>query len=109
MESAVIALTVFAIWGIVGYALTSSLMPRRQAVSNLLLAPAVGMGTLELAAHIGLRFGSPVGPIAKPIVLGALLLAAIVLLVRRPQFPVRRVLPFALIFLAAIPLTGWPM
>jgi hypothetical protein len=109
MVSLAITLSIFAIWGIVGYALTSSLLSRRQAISNLLLAPAVGMGTLELAAHIGLRFGSPVGPLARPIVLGALLLASIVLLVRRPPFPVRSVLPFGLIFLLAIPLSGWPL
>ncbi|HEV3383349.1 MAG TPA: hypothetical protein VG097_00970 [Gemmata sp.] len=109
MVSLAITLAIFLVWGIVGYALTSCLLSRRQAISNLLLAPAVGMGTLELAAHIGLRFGSPVGPLARPIVLGALLLAAIVLLVRRPAFPVRRVLPFGLIFLAAIPLSGWPL
>src|SRR5580693_9369448 len=79
MVSVALTFSVFAIWGIVGYALTSSLLSRRQAISNLLLAPAVGMGTLELVAHIGLRFGSPVGPIALPIVLGALLLALCVL------------------------------
>ncbi|HEV3383348.1 MAG TPA: hypothetical protein VG097_00965, partial [Gemmata sp.] len=67
MVSLAITWAVFAIWGIVGYALTSSLLSRKQAISNLLLAPAVGMGALELAAHIGLRIGSPVGPIARPL------------------------------------------
>jgi hypothetical protein len=109
MVSAAITLAVFAIWGIVGYALTSSLLPRRQAMSNLLLAPAVGMGALEVAAHIGLRCGSPVGPISRPLVLGALLFAVTVLLVRRPPLPFRRALPFGLILLSAIPLTGWPL
>jgi hypothetical protein len=109
MVSLAITWAVFAIWGIVGYALTSSLLSRKQAISNLLLAPAVGMGALELAAHIGLRIGLPVGPIARPLVLGALLIAVGVLLIRRPPFPVRRALPFGLIILAAIPLTGWPL
>jgi hypothetical protein len=109
MVSVTITLTLFAIWGIVGYALTSSLLSRRQAISNLLLAPAVGMGTLELAAHIGLRFDSAVGPVARPIVLGALLLAAGIFLVRRPPFPVRRVIPFGLILMVAALLIGWPL
>lgn len=104
-----ITLAVFACWSIIGYALTSSLLPRRQALSNLLLAPVVGMGTLELLAHIGLRFDSPIGPIAYALVFGALLVAITVLLIRRPPFPLRRVLPFSLILLAAIPLSGRPL
>jgi hypothetical protein len=109
MVSLAITLVVFAVWGIVGYALTCSLLSRKQAISHLLLAPALGMATLEIAAHIGLRFGSPVGPIARPLVLGALSIAVGVLLIRRPPFPVRRAFPFGLIIVAAIPLTGWPL
>lgn len=104
-----ITLVAFACWGVIGYALTSSLLPRRQALSNLLLAPVIGMGTLELLAHIGLRCGSPIGPIAHELVLGALLFAITVLVIRRPPFPIRRVLPFGLIILTAIPLSGWPL
>jgi len=106
-----VALTfgIVACWGIVGYALTSFLLPRRAALSNLLLAPSLGMGTLELAAHIGLRCGSPVGPIAHAIVFTALLLALAVLLVRRPPIPLRQAWPFGLILLVAVPLTAWPM
>jgi uncharacterized membrane protein len=48
-----IVVAVFACWVTVGYALTGSLLARRQAMSNLLLAPVVGMETLELAAHVG--------------------------------------------------------
>src|SRR5579872_4387752 len=104
-----ITLAVFACWCVVGYALTSTLLARRHAVSNMLLAPVVGMSALELAAFIGLRLGSPVGPIAHAIVMGALGLAALVLLLRRPPIPVRQALPFGLILLVAIPFSGWPL
>jgi hypothetical protein len=109
MSSVGIALAVFACWCVVGYALTSTLLARRHALSNLLLAPVCGMCALELAAFVGLRCGSPVGPIAHVLVLGALALAVAVLLVRRPPIPIRRVLPFGFVLLTAIPLSSWPL
>jgi hypothetical protein len=109
MTAVGITLAIFACWCVVGYALTSTFLVRRQALANMLLAPTIGMSVLELAAFIGLRFGSPVGPIAHAIVLGALALAVVVLLVRRPPIPFRRALPFGLILLVAIPLTSWPL
>ncbi len=109
MSAVGITLVVFACWCIVGYALTSTLLARRQSLSNMLLAPVVGMSTLELAAFLGLRMGSPVGPIAPLIVLGSVSLAIAVLLIRRPPIPFRSALPFGLILLIAIPLSGWPL
>ncbi len=104
-----ITFALFMCWSVVGYALTGSLLSRRNAFSNLLLAPVVGMCTLELAAHIGLRCESPVGPISRGIVLTSLLIAIAVLAVRRPPFPFRRLLPFGLVILAAFLLSGWPL
>src|SRR5580704_11044500 len=104
-----ITFALFMCWSVVGYALTGSLLSRRDAFSNLLLAPVVGMCTLELAAHIGLRCESPVGPISRGIVLTSLLIAIAVLAVRRPPFPFRRILPFGLVILAAFLLSGWPL
>lgn len=104
-----ISFAIFGVWIVVGYALISSLLPRGNSVSNLLLSPAIGMGALGLAAHTGLRCESPVGPLAIPIVLSALLLALVVLAIRRPPLPWRRILPFGLIALVAFSLSGWPM
>ena len=51
----------------------------------------------------------PLGRMSLGVVLGSLALACAILLIRRPPVPVRRMAPFYLILMIALPLSGWPL
>jgi hypothetical protein len=105
------ALSVLALayWTFVGYALTGVLAVRRPRISNLLLAPLVGISALILLLYSLNVLGVPVRYSAWPATLGLFVLAVVLLWARRPGFEVRRAVPFVVIILAGLMLLGWPM
>ncbi|HEY1190478.1 MAG TPA: hypothetical protein VGE74_22790, partial [Gemmata sp.] len=108
MDAALTCLSLFTYWLVLGYALTSRLLPGRQAVPGLLLAPAVGLAVTEVTLFAAMRLGAMPDVVAAPIVLSLFLAACVSLLVSRPPVPVRRFAPFLVVLLAAYLLDGWP-
>ena len=109
MLAVLLSLGLFAFWGLIGFALLTLLGGRRQSVSKLLLAPAIGAAFLEIILFLFVRSGIPLRLIGvwTTIVLSGASLC--LLRIRRPVFPLRRYAPFALIFVAGLFLTGWPI
>src|SRR5262245_43093103 len=108
MNAPLTRFAVFAYWLVVGYALAVRLLPRRQAVRNLLLAPAAGMAVTELALFTAMRLCGPVRPLCVPVVGGLFAAACASLVLSRPPVPIRRYAPFAALIVSAYLLTGWP-
>src|SRR5579872_5015424 len=82
--SACLAGLLFAYWLVVGYALTSRLLPSRQAVPKLLLAPAIGFAVTELALFIGMRTGEPLQTFCMPLMIGLFVASLFAILIARP-------------------------
>ncbi len=104
-----LSLGLFCYWGVLGYAALALLRSQRNVGQNLLLAPAVGV-----AVHIVPIFwlswlNLPVLRFGPAVLVTLPLLAAVVLVNRRPILPGRLVWRFALPLLAAFVLIGWPL
>ena len=99
----------FAYWLVVGYALASRLLPSRQAIPKLLLAPSLGFAATELALFTGMRTCEPLQTFCIPLV-GALFSVSIIsLLVTQPVMRLRYYVPFAGLLVLAFVLNGWPL
>jgi hypothetical protein len=104
-----LTLALFLFWTGLGFGVTAALLPRRNPLQNLLLAPVVGLGITVLSAFLLNRLGIPIGTFG-PWLAAALLVAGAALLIwRRPETPWRRYGPFAGVFLLALVLTGRPL
>ncbi len=101
--------SLFVYWLVVGYALASRLLPSRQAVPKLLLAPALGFAVTELALFTGMRTGEPLQTFCVPLVIGLFAASLISLLIARPALLLRAYAPFAGLLVIAFVLNGWPL
>jgi hypothetical protein len=107
--TACLAGLVFAYWLTVGYAITSRLLPGRQAIPKLLLAPAIGFATTELAVFVGMRTGEPIQTFGIPLVIGLFVTALVSLLATRPALMLSKYVPFAGLLALSFALNGWPL
>jgi hypothetical protein len=107
--TACLAGLVFAYWLTVGYAITSRLLPSRQAIPKLLLAPAIGFATTELSVFVGMRTGEPIQAFGIPLIIGLFAGSIISLLIARPVLRLRRYAPFAGLIIVSFVLNGWPL
>lgn len=108
MLAAGLTLLLFFYWWFIGYGVVSVLR-RGHLLQNMLLAPAAGAAVCVMFVFWLNRAGLPVSKFGP--VLGVCLLLAASLLWWRGRViaPVRRYLPFALLFLFAFLLIAWPM
>jgi hypothetical protein len=100
---------VFIWWLGVGFAATSLLLPRRSSLRNLLLGPAIGAAITTLGIFIFNRLGWSVAALGPFLTAGLSVATVLVLCWRRPRFGWRRYSPFAIVFILALFLTGWPL
>jgi hypothetical protein len=94
---------------VVGYALTSRLLPSRQAVPKLLLAPAIGFAVTELSLFIGMRTGEPLLPFCMPLMIGLFVASILSILIAKPAMMLKRYAPFAGVLAIGFALNGWPL
>jgi hypothetical protein len=104
-----LSLGLFAYWLAVGYALLTLALPRRRALPNLLLAPALGLSATVCFVYLPNRAGVPVGRFGIALVIGLALFAAVVYAVKRPRLGLRAYAPFACLFVLAALATGKPL
>ncbi|MCX6952346.1 MAG: hypothetical protein NTV51_09300 [Verrucomicrobia bacterium] len=81
---------------------------RGGVLRSWLLAPAVGLATAVLAVMVLNQAGLPIAAFARPMTIGLAVLAAAVLAWRRPELPLRALLPFLAVVFFALIWTGWP-
>jgi len=102
-------LLIFTFWGVIGWATLGLLSSQRYTFQNLLIAPTVGMVVVLLCVFRLNMAGIPVGIFAVPltIILGSL--SVIILIYKRPVFPLKQSYPFFCVLLLGLLLTGWPL
>ena len=104
-----LSLALFPCWLSVGYAVVSVLNSRRNALRNVLLAPAVGISSTVLPVFLLNRAGVSVSRSALPVLIILLALSVGLMWRTRPPIPWRRYAPFAAVLLAGLTLVGRPM
>ena len=104
-----LTLLVFVFWTGIGYTVLTLLYRQNHLLQNALLAPVVGMATTLLPVFWINRLGVPVGQFGIGLTIVLALSSAGVLWFVRPKFPWRDYLPFAIVFVIALFLTGRPM
>ncbi len=109
MEGIALALFIFAYWGLLGYAALALFHSQRSCCEINCLAPCVGLAIcLTTTAPISM-LGFSFQQFALWYVVSSVLISVIVLLVRRPRFPVRQYIPFFAVFVAALAAVGRPL
>lgn len=94
---------------LVGFGLISLLNSQRDAVRNVLLAPAAGVALTILSVYFLSRAGFPLSAFAWPLTSVTTGVAALILILRRPFLPARRIVPYLLVAAFALIVGGWPL
>lgn len=109
MTAISLSLLLFVFWAFVGFGLLAVFPSRLRVLTNMLLAPAVGLALTIVFLFIVNRWGVPVGRFAHLLLGGLGLGAAAALIWQRPLVAVKRYLPFAALILLNAYLLGRPM
>lgn len=109
MDAFIFTLTLFLFFGLVGFALVAVFKPRLRVIQGILVSPAIGIAVSILPVFFLNRAGIPVKEFGAILFAVLAILSSIVLWIRRPLFPARRLWPHALILVAALVLAAWPM
>lgn len=109
MNAFLFTLGVFAYWGFVGYATLSIVNPRLRVIQSYLISPAVGLAVVLLPVFLINRAGVPVKFFGEYLLWGLLALSTIILLIKKPIFPARRLLALVSLLIAALAIAAWPM
>jgi hypothetical protein len=104
-----ISVAFLAYFWLTGFGLISLLHSQRDVIRNALLAPAAGVSVTILSVYFFSRAGLPVRDFAWPLTLAIAAASALVLILRRPLLPKRRLVPYLLVALFAIIVGGWPL
>ncbi|MCC7371975.1 MAG: hypothetical protein IT306_26405 [Chloroflexi bacterium] len=112
----VLTLALFAFWLLTGFGAITALHTQRNTVQSLLLAPSVGVCLIVLPTFWLSRASLPVSSFSVVLGIGLLLLSAFACWhscrlrsVARLRPPVRAYLPFVVVFVGALILTGRPL
>jgi len=100
--------SVFIFWSLVGRALLSVVVPRLALMRSWLISPALGLAVLVLCLMVGNQAGYPIGQFALTLSLVLLVLSLGVLVITRPVFPVKQLLPFVFVLVGACVWVSWP-
>ncbi len=109
MDSFLFTLALFAFWGLVGFATIAVFSPRLRVIQGVLISPAIGVAVTILPVFFINRAGIPVKDFGGTLFLALATLAIIALAIKRPVFPVRRLLPILGILVLALFLVARPM
>ena len=109
MLAFLLVLAIFAYWSIIGFSLVSGLNSRKNILRNALLSPVVGSAATVLVVLWVSIAGIPVKRAALALTVVLLAGAILWLAKSRPIVPLRRLVPFLLVILLALFLTGYPL
>jgi len=102
-------LALFFFWGLVGFATISLFSPRLRIVQGILISPAVGIAVVLLSFCFINRAGSPVKNFGSILFISLALMSTLVLAIKRPLFPFKRMWPFFIVAILALILTANPL
>lgn len=109
MTALLFTLTLFTYWGLVGYATLILFPARLRPIQGALLAPAVGIAMVILPVFFLSRLGFAVKEFATYLLPALGGLSLLIIAIKRPVFPLRRLGWFIAILLAALLLAARPM
>ncbi len=109
MTAFAVSILLCTYFAIVGAALATALLTRRDLIRGALIAPTFGVIATILPTYWLSRAGLPVASFALPLAAATFGCAVAFLAWRRPVFPWRHMVPYALVALGAFVATGWPL
>ncbi|CNF81692.1 TPA: hypothetical protein PXJ53_001189 [Yersinia enterocolitica] len=109
MSAFLFTLGLFAFWAVLGYAVITVFSPRLRILQGILISPAVGIAVSVLVVFFINRAGIPVKDFGWWLVLSLAVLSIVVLVIKRPIFPFKKLFPFIAVLFAALILNAWPM
>ena len=109
MYAFIFTISLFIFWGLLGFATIAVFNPRLRVIQGILISPTIGLAVTILPVFFINRLGIPVKNFGAVLFAALATTAAIVLILKRPTFPAKRLLPFIAILFAALSLAAWPM
>jgi hypothetical protein len=109
MTAFLFAISLLVYWGVVGFAVQTLFPSRLRSLQALLVSPAVGVAVLALSVFFLSRAGLPVKEFGRNLFAALAATALVVIAVKRPVFPFRRLLPYLGVLIVAAILVGRPM
>ncbi len=109
MSALLLTSVIFGFWGLIGFAVLSVFNPRLRVIQGVLVSPSVGIAVTILPVFCVNRLGMPVRDFGLILVATLALLAVLVLAIKRPIFPVKRLVLFGGVLVAALLLSARPM
>lgn len=109
MNSLLLTIVIFVYWGLVGFATLTLFPARMRILQGILLSPSIGIAVVLLPVFFLSRTGLPTMDFAVYLLSALAVLSALILALKRPIFPVKRVMWFFVIVIAALFLVAWPM
>ena len=109
MTAFIFTLGVFIYFWFLGYATLSMFNPRLRLMQSILISPAMGIAVVLLPLFLINRMGLPVQVFGQFLLLGLLVISGVIVLIKKPIFPTRRLLPLMGLLIVALALAAWPM
>ena len=109
MDTFVFTLGLFVFWWLVGYATLTIFPARLRIIQSLLISPAVGIAVMLLPVFIINRTGVPVKNFGQFLLEALFVLSILVIFIKRPVFPIRKLFPMVGVLIAALVLAAWPI
>lgn len=109
MSSLLLTIAIFAYFGLVGLATLNLFSVQQRVLHGILLSPAIGVAVVLLPVFFLNRNGLPVEVFASYLFSALAVLSTIILAIKRPIFPFKRVMWFSAVVLGALFLVSWPM
>ena len=104
-----LSLALFSFFSLIGFAVLQLIGSTRNLLRNALLAPSVGAASLVLPLFTFFRLNLPIRRVALPLTILLAVGVAVILWRRRPALPLRQLMPFCIVLVAAFLLTGYPL
>ncbi len=109
MNALLLTVVIFAYWGLVGFATVTLFSTRQRILQGILLSPSIGIAVVILPIFFLSRTGLPVEEFAVYLLSALAVLSVLILLFKRPVFPLKRLIGFFVIVIAALIFVAWPM
>lgn len=109
MSALLLALVIFVFFTLIGFAVISLFNPRLRVLQGVLVSPSVGLAATILPVFFVSRLGMPVKDFGLTLVATLALIAVLVIAIRRPIFPVKRLVFPGCVLVAALLLSARPM